>query len=280
MFGMVGGMEASVAGLAVMAARSRPVARAESRLLEVPAPLAPLFPEGGVRKGATVAIEPMSGGCSVALSLAASVTAGDGWAAAVGLPSLGLVAAAELGVDLRRLALVPAPGEQWPAVVAALVDGFDLLMVRPTGRVRAGDARRLMARVRERGAVMLVVDTPKWPESPDLRLTVGRPEWEGLGAGHGCLTGRRLEVEASGRRVGGRERRREVWLPAVASGRLEEVAPGPELSSVPGAGTGEGAGEVAGVGAVACVGSGDVAGAVACAGSGAGSGDVAGAVAG
>lgn len=223
-------MEASVAGLAVVAARSRPVAGAESRLLEVPASLEALFPERGIRKGATVAVGPLAGGSSVALSLAASVTAGDGWAAAVGLPSLGLVAAAELGVDLRRLALVPAPGEQWPAVVAALVDGFDLLMVRPTGRVRPVDARRLMARVRERGTVMLVVDTPMWPESPDLRLTVGRPEWEGLGRGHGCLTGRRLEVTASGRRVGARERRREVWLPAPSSGRLEEVVPAATVS--------------------------------------------------
>lgn len=218
-------MEASVAGLAVMAARSRPVAPAGARLLGVPAPLAPLFPEGGIRKGATVGVGPLTGGCSVALSLAAPVTAGDGWAAAIGLPALGLGAAAELGVDLRRLALVPDPGEEWPAVVAAMVDGFDLLMIRPPGRVRAGDARRLMARVRERGAVMLVVDAPKWPESPDLHLTVGRQEWEGLAIGHGCLTGRRLEVTSSGRRIGGRERRREVWLPAPSSGRLEETAP-------------------------------------------------------
>ena len=222
MFDIVGGMETSVAGLAVVAARSRPVAQAESRLLDVPAPLSPLFPEGGIRKGATVGVGPLAGGCSVALSLAAAVTGGDGWAAAVGLPSLGLVAAAELGVDLRRLALVPDPGEQWPAVVAAMVDGFDLLMVRPPGRARPVDARRLMARVRERGSVMLVVDAPKWPESPDLSLTVGRPEWEGLGSGHGCLTGRRLVVMSSGRRIGGRDRRREVWLPAPSSGRLED----------------------------------------------------------
>lgn len=241
MFGMVGGMEASVAELAVAAARSRPVAAAETRLLDVPAALAALFPEGGLRKGATVAVGPLAGGCSVALALAARVTAGDRWVAAVGLPSLGLVAAAELGVDLRRMALVPAPGDQWPAVVAALVDGFDLLMVRPPGRVRPVDARRLAARVRERGSVMVVVDAPGWPESPDMRLTVERPEWEGLSAGHGCLTGRRLVVVSSGRRVGGRERRRTVWLPAPGSGRLEDergevgtavVAPGQPVGRV------------------------------------------------
>ena len=228
-------MAKSSSGLALAAARSRPVTGAEVRLLDVPAPLASLFPEGGIRKGATVAVGPMAGGYSVALSLAATVTAGGGWAVAVGLPSLGLIAAAELGVELRRLALVPHPGDQWAVVAAALVDGFDLLLLRPQGRVRPVDARRLTARVRERGTVMLVVDAPGWPESPDLRLSLSRPRsgWEGLGAGHGCLTGRRVEGVSSGRRVGGRDRRVEVWLPAPSSGQLEAAVPVPTGLPVP-----------------------------------------------
>ena len=233
MFGIVQRVEATMArspaGLALAAARSRPITGAEVRLLDVPAPLAPLFPEGGIRKGSTVAVGPMAGGYSVALSLAAAVTSGGGWVVAVGFPSLGLVAAAELGVELRRLALVPHPGDQWAVASAALVDGFDLLMLRPPGRVRPVDARRLAARVRERGTVMLLVDAPGWPESPDVRLSRPghRTGWEGLGAGHGCLTGRRVEVVSSGRRVGGRDRRVEVWLPAPSSGRLETAAPVP-----------------------------------------------------
>ena len=131
-------------------------------------------------------------------------------------------------MDLRRLALVPAPGDQWAVVAAAMVDGFDLLMLRPSGPVRQGDARRLAARVRERGTVMLVVGGARWPESPDVRLSVGTGEWEGLGVGHGCLTGRRVAVTSGGRRVaGGRERRRVVWLPAPGSGRLEEAEAAP-----------------------------------------------------
>lgn len=200
--------------LPVAAARGRPVAGAESKLMGVPAPLAPLFPEGGIRRGSTVSVGPLMGGGSVALALAGAVTGGGGWAAAVGWPSLGLAAAVELGADLRRLALVPAPGEHWAAVVAALLDGFDLVLLRPPARVSVGDARRLAARVRERGAVMTIVDGPRWPESADITLTAGPAEWEGLGEGHGCLTGRRLEVVSGGRRSGGRERRRTVWLPA------------------------------------------------------------------
>ena len=204
----------TVAALTVAAARGRPVAGAESRLMDVPAPLVPLFPEGGIRRGSTVSVGPMAGGASVALALAGAVTGAGGWAAAVGWPSLGLAAAVELGADLRHLALVPAPGEHWASVVAALLDGFDLVILRPPARVRVGDARRLAARIRERGSVMMILDGPRWPESTDITLTAGPAVWDGLGEGYGCLTGRRLEVAAGGRRTGGRERRRTVWLPA------------------------------------------------------------------
>lgn len=211
-------MESPVASLRITAAHGGPHTGPGPRLMEVPEPLVPLFPEEGIRRGITVAVGPLSGGCSLSLALAGALTGRGGWAAAVGLPSLGMVAAAELGVDLRRLALVPDPGRQWPAVVAALVDGFDLILVRPPVRVRPADARRLAARVRERGAVMAVVDTPGWPESPDIRLSTGPSVWDGLGVGHGLLRSRRIEVVASGRRVGGRERRQWIWLPAPGGG--------------------------------------------------------------
>lgn len=179
------------------------------------------------------------GGVSLALALVASATAG-GWAAAVGLPSLGLLAAAELGVRLERLALVPRPGERWAAVAAALLDGVDLLLLGLPGRVRAADARRLAARARERGVVLVALaadersPAPAWPEPPDLRLSVSGAEWGGLGVGHGRLRSRRLEVIASGRRAASRPRCCTLWLPGPGS-----VTPAP--ADVAAAGTGVGA---------------------------------------
>jgi hypothetical protein len=166
-----------------------------------------------------VAVDPASGGLSLALSLAARVTKAGSWVAAVGLPSLGLAAAAELGVRLDRLALVHHPGEQWPAVVASLLDGVDLLLLRTPTRARPADARRLASRVRERGTVMMVLDrsrsgrAERWPESPDLRLTVVQSAWAGLGVGYGHLEARKVEVMLTGRRAAARERRLALCLP-------------------------------------------------------------------
>ena len=207
-----------MASLQIAAAKGRPVATADTRLLEVPGALGGLFPDGGVRRGSTVVIGTGSGGSSVALVLAAAVTSGGSWAAAVGLPSLGLVAASELGVRLERLALVPHPGAQWTIVVAALLDGVDLLILAPPVRVRGADARRLAARARERGVVMVVLDGATssgfgWPEPPDIKLTAIRSAWDGLGAGHGHLKSRRVDVRLTGRRAAARERGQTLWLP-------------------------------------------------------------------
>ena len=182
--------------------------------LVVPESLSALFPGGGTRKGSLLSIGPIAASCSVALALAGEVTKSRGWVAVSGLPSLGLAAAVEMGVDLERLVLVPAPGAMWLEVTAALADGFDMILARPCIRVAQADARRLAARVRQRGAVVVLVDPPDWPESPDLVLTVVGSRWEGLGNGYGCLSGRRIDIELAGRRAKGQPLRRTLWLPA------------------------------------------------------------------
>jgi hypothetical protein len=215
------------ASLSLAAARSRPVATADTRILEVPGALGGCFPQPGLRRGSTLVIGSVSGGVSLALSLAAAATAEGAWVAAVGLPSLGLVAAAELGVNLDRLALVPVPGDRWPGVAAALLDGMGLLLLGLPGRVRSVDARRLVARAREQGTVLVVLEPAGmrcWPEGPDLRLSVASTTWDGLGTGHGYLQSRRLEVVVTGRRAAARERRAVLRLPPVLPG------PAPDLT--------------------------------------------------
>jgi hypothetical protein len=183
---------------------------ADERLLPVVPALRPLLPGRGLRRGTTVTV---SRSAALALALVARASAAGSWMAAVGLPDLGIVAAAETGIALERLALVPTPGARaWPAVVAALLDAVDVVLVRSPARLPPAQARRLTARARERGAVLVPLGA--WPEPADLRLTVTTSTWTGLGQGHGNLQARQVEVLVTGRGAATREHRSLLWLPS------------------------------------------------------------------
>jgi hypothetical protein len=177
------------------------------RMLPVHPALAALFPWGGLRRGATVAVR---GSTSLLFALLAPPTGTGSWAAVVGMPDLGVAAAAELGVAVERLALVRRPGANLPAVVAALLDGMDLVAVDPA-RLTESHARRLSARARHRGAVLLT--TGPWPGA-DLELTPKATRWTGLGEGHGYLTARETRLHARGRGAAARPAETTVLLPA------------------------------------------------------------------
>lgn len=178
-----------------------------ARMLPVHPALADLFPWGGLRRGVTVSVR---GSTSLLFALLAPPTDTGSWAALVGLPDLGLRAAAELGVAVDRLALVRHPGAQLPAVVAALLDGMDIVAVDPA-RLNDTHLRRLSARARHRGAVLISVGA--WPGA-DLELTPSRVRWAGIGDGHGFLETRETVVSAQGRGAAARPVRTEVLLPA------------------------------------------------------------------
>src|SRR3954471_15599767 len=166
----------AVSRLQEVAARARPVALAREHVLPVLEPLQTLLPDG-LRRGSTVAVGDST---SLALALLAGPSGHGSWAAAVGVSNLGLAAAAELGVALDRLVVVAdPPPNAWATVVAALVDALDVVVLRSRRRVGGNDARRLIARARERGSVLIVLGD-SWPEAPDVRLSVVRTEWEGI----------------------------------------------------------------------------------------------------
>ncbi|CAM5777834.1 hypothetical protein [Cellulomonas persica] len=169
----------------------------ERPALPVPPALAPLLPDG-LRRGATTAV---LGSTSLALAVLAAASAAGAWVAVVGQPTFGLLAAAEAGVDLTRLAVVPSPGADAATVLGALVDGMDAVVVGPRVALVDADRRRLSARARERGATLL--PTVAWPGA-DVVLTadpVGEHGgWRGVGAGQGRLRTQQVRVARSGRR--------------------------------------------------------------------------------
>jgi hypothetical protein len=223
-----------LSGLRELAGAVRPVAIAGERVLPVLPALESLLPERGLRRGSVIATSGRAGATSLALALISAASAQGSWCAAVavGQPAVGLVAATEAGISLERFPVISASGGNgpggWSWVVAALLDAVDIVVAWPPPHVRSADARRLAARGRERGAVLVLagvgagagagVDAGTgtragWPAPVDVELRVSKVAWHGVGRGHGRLEARSVEVVAGGRGAAARERRADLWLP-------------------------------------------------------------------
>jgi len=207
------GARALVGGAAGLAARlDTPAGRPA---YPVDAPLAGLLPGGGLRQGSVVAVR---GSTALLLALLAAATTQGTWAAVVGVDDLGVLAAAEAGVAVHRLALVPSPGDPGP-VVAALLDGMGLVAVAGMSRLPSGAQRSLAARARQRGAVLLPLGG--WPGA-DVELECRTEAWHGAEGGHGRLRSRNVVVRATGRGAAARPRSARLLLPGPA-GRVVAV---------------------------------------------------------
>jgi len=157
--------------------RRRWSGRAPTGSCPVRSELRDLLPGHGLRRGSTIAItgdEP--GAPSLLLALLAEASRTGSWCAVVGLPALGLVAAAELGIALDRTSRRTEPGtavgHPWSLL---LLDGFDVVVATtgtpPENRVTAAMAgASLAARARQSGSVLVPVGAgwaaPRSPLSP------------------------------------------------------------------------------------------------------------------
>jgi hypothetical protein len=210
-------------GAVALAELVRPAGEADDfgahRMVPVLPELSGLLPGRGLRRGSTVAVAggraaTASGGTSLLLALLAGASRAGSWCAVVGVPTLGVLAAAESGIALDRLALVPNPGPEWPTVVAALIDGVDVVVVAAPGPVSASIVGRLAARARQRGCVLMPYG--RW-DGADVTLQVVRGMWDGLGIGHGRLRRREVTIAARGRGAAARPRELTLWMPGITT---------------------------------------------------------------
>ncbi len=169
--------------------------RSDDPVLPVDPVLASLLPGRGLQTGVVYSVSPSP---SLLFALMSAASRRGSWCAAVGMPTLGLEAAAASGIDLARLILVPSPGERWLAVVSALAEVVPLIAMNPPSRVRDADAARLSARLRDRGCTLLT--TSSWPQSEGL-ISLHDPQWEGIGEGWGLLSDRTVTVTAQTRQT-------------------------------------------------------------------------------
>ena len=164
--------------------RDRPdeVPPASESLLPVPDSLAGLLGHG-LPKG-SVAV--LSGARSPVVGLTAAVSGAGGHVAVVGLPDFGLLAAAEMGADLSRLAVIPDPGADPVEVAAVLMDGMDLVVLGLAGRrVPPTRARALVARTRQRGCTLLVIGGDWQGAAMRIQARVCGYEFTGTAGGTG-----------------------------------------------------------------------------------------------
>ncbi len=182
-------------------ARWRPAGPAEDSLppseslLPVPESLAAALPSGLPR--GTVAV--LSGARSLPVGMVAAVSAAGGHVAIVGMPDFGLLAAAEMGADLQRLAVIPHPGTDPVEVAAVLMDGMDLVLLGLAGRcVPPARSRAVMARARQRGCTLLITGG-QW-QGASMRMDARVRGYEISGPpGFGRIAAVRLSVRARGR---------------------------------------------------------------------------------
>ena len=120
----------------LLADRLRPTVLARDELLPVTPAFTELLGTPGLRRGSTVAISTTGGPGATALacSLLAAASTEGAWCAAVEMVDLGVVAVAEFGVALDRLALVPRAGRKLAPVIAALWTAATSFSPRPASR--------------------------------------------------------------------------------------------------------------------------------------------------
>ncbi|GAA4715798.1 hypothetical protein APR04_004981 [Promicromonospora umidemergens] len=196
----------------------------DTRVLPVDQRLASLLPDGGLRTGTTVVVQ---GSTSLLLTLLAEASRDGAWTVLVGYPAAGMAAAADAGCDLTRTLVVPLPagsGVDASAVLAALIDGMDVVVIGPEVALLEQDRRRLAARARERGTV-LVAALPT-PASSTRReaggvgwagahvvLEATEGDWTGVDHGAGWLRRRTLRVRRTGRGNASRPLHLDVEVP-------------------------------------------------------------------
>lgn len=183
------------------AGSGRQVLPVDTTWIPAPEALATLVPHGAFRRGSTAVV---TGSTSLMLHTAAALMTEGAWCALVSYPDLGLAAALDAGIDPARCAVIPRPGPDAAAVLSAVTDGFDVVVVGHCTALNERDRRSISQRVRHRGAVLL--SSRPWLGS-DVTLTVTSRAGRGL-TSRGRLVAEELEVTGTGRGAGGGAPRR------------------------------------------------------------------------
>ena len=214
-----------------------PVVLAAEKVLPIPEVFGDLFPGDGLQRGWVTRVGGGPSARAFAWALLGGVTTAGGWIASIDVPGIAMAAAREVGVAIERMMVVTSTdAESWSTAVGALIGAVDVVVFEsPRHRITPSEHRRLASRARERGSVLLELASSTRFRSQlqyDLSFTTHPVAWTGLGRGHGCLRGRVVDVQVTGRRLGGPHRDGRFELPAV-DGHIRRVDGGDAATVIP-----------------------------------------------
>lgn len=177
--------------------------------------LSPLFPDGGLRVGASYRISHTP---ALFSAIAAEATRQGVRCVVIGMPTLGLEFTRRLGADLEHLILIPQPGPRLIDIISAVSEVVPLVLCAAPIRASEKAAARLASRLRDRACTFLT--TGSWQQAY-ASIECHDPRPHGIGKGWGVITEQAVMVTVQQRT--GEHRTAHVLLPGT-SGQLEMAA--------------------------------------------------------
>ncbi|MDA8195743.1 MAG: hypothetical protein M0019_00780, partial [Actinomycetota bacterium] len=169
--------------------------------IEVLDHLKDLLPGGSLKRGSVGVVygDFGTGATSMAFSLISEAVSGGSFVGLVGLHSWGFGAAADMGIDLRRLLVIECGLSKAVEVASLLLDGFDIVVLALDGAIDYRSSRSLANRARVTKSVLVYLfsgtsSIAHLPYGADFSIRTKLSRWELLGSAP--VSNRSLVVEA------------------------------------------------------------------------------------
>lgn len=158
-----------------------------------------LVGQRGIRLGSTVAV---IGSTSLLQTLLRTPTQQGFWSVVVGMPTFGVLAAAEIGVAIERLLFVHHPKDAWITIASSLLDAFPIVVLQPTPYFTHSQARRLSAKAQARHHILITYGehAARWPQC-DYIFHGENVHWDGVSQGYGYLHTQKMNVAVRGKGI-------------------------------------------------------------------------------
>lgn len=175
----------------------KPLRQTTAPILPISNDMNSILQQRGIPLGSCVGI---TGSTSLLHVLLKGPTLKKLWCAIVGMPDFGVLAATELGVDIKRLLFLPYPRTKWVKAASSLLDACSVVVVNLQNSYSHAEAQHLAARARHHRHVLVLTGkyATQWPQL-DLSLHCDTIHWDGIKNGDGYLHQQHLEITATGK---------------------------------------------------------------------------------